>query len=280
MQLIAKYRLFDCHFHIIDPRFPLVENQGFLPECFTCEDYRRRLSHYRLAGGALVSASFQGLDQSYLLDALKNLGPNYVGVTQLSVNTSDQEILNLNRHGIRGVRFNVKRSVNVDLERMEEFAQRIFALAGWHIELYIDSRELDSLTPTLSRLPRVSIAHLGLSQAGLPFLLRLAERGVHVKATGFGRVDFPIEPALKKLYQANPYGLMFGTDLPCTRTSSPYTDADFLLALNCLGEDAAYRIFYANAHNFYRPEGRMNTESVHERDAEDDMKKLSNLHCG
>ncbi|MGZ8212720.1 MAG: hypothetical protein ACXWUH_19630, partial [Burkholderiales bacterium] len=32
--------VFDTHFHIIDPRFPVIENQGFLPPVFTADDYR------------------------------------------------------------------------------------------------------------------------------------------------------------------------------------------------------------------------------------------------
>ena len=34
--------VFDTHFHIIDPRFPVMENQGFLPPVFTVDDYRAR----------------------------------------------------------------------------------------------------------------------------------------------------------------------------------------------------------------------------------------------
>ena len=41
----------------------------------------------------------------------------------------------------------------------------------------------------LVSLPAVSIDHLGLSKAGFPTLLRLAEKDVRVKAAGFGRVD-------------------------------------------------------------------------------------------
>ena len=45
--MTAKQKYFDCHFHIIDKNFPLVANQGFMPEAFTSEDYperdRRRL---------------------------------------------------------------------------------------------------------------------------------------------------------------------------------------------------------------------------------------------
>ena len=31
--------IFDAHCHIIDSRFPLVPNNGYLPEPFTVEDY-------------------------------------------------------------------------------------------------------------------------------------------------------------------------------------------------------------------------------------------------
>ena len=47
-------------------------------------------------GGAVVSGSFQKQDQTYLIDALEKLGPNYIGVTQLLANTSDETILSLN----------------------------------------------------------------------------------------------------------------------------------------------------------------------------------------
>ena len=59
------FKLFDSHFHIIDPRFPVVKNNGFLPQPFTCKDYSRRLGDYQLAGGTIVSGSFQAFDQRY-----------------------------------------------------------------------------------------------------------------------------------------------------------------------------------------------------------------------
>ena len=56
--------MFDAHLHIIDPRFPLVENHGYLPEPFTIADYRRRTAHLDVNGGAVVTASYQGTDQT------------------------------------------------------------------------------------------------------------------------------------------------------------------------------------------------------------------------
>ncbi len=77
--------VFDAHFHIIDPQHPLVRNQGYLPEPFTCGEYRDACTALGLlvGGGAVVSGSFQAFDQGYLLAALAELGPGFVGVTQL-----------------------------------------------------------------------------------------------------------------------------------------------------------------------------------------------------
>lgn len=249
---LKRFPLFDSHFHIIDRRFPLVPNNGYLPDDLTCKDYLSQVSSYDLRGGAIVSGSFQAFDQSYLLDALHTLGPLFVGVTQLPASASDQEILDLDGAGVRAVRFNLKRGGSEDVRHLDAMARRVHELVGWHVELYVDSRELDGRFDTLAALPAVSIDHLGLAKAGFGTLLRLAERGVRVKATGFGRVDFDVPTALRELYAANPACLMFGTDLPSTRAPRPYADEDFILVTETLGNEAAQAIFYDNAAIFYR----------------------------
>lgn len=249
---IPDFKVFDAHFHIIDPRFPLVPNQGYLPERYIARDYLVRMEDYRLLGGAVVSGSFQAFDQDYLVNALGRLGAGFVGVTQLPVGTADDEILELDLMGVRGIRFNVKRGGSEDIRHLDAMARRVHELAGWHTELYVDSTDLAALYPVLSELPAVSIDHLGLSKAGFSDLLRLAEKGVKVKATGFGRVDFDVAHALRDLYAANPASLMFGTDLPSVRAERPYANADFRLIIATLGEDAAQRVLFENAAEFYR----------------------------
>lgn len=248
-----KQKYFDCHFHIIDKNFPVVANQGFMPDAFTAEDYQARTKEIDLCGGAVVSGSFQELDQTYLYHALKVLGPTFVGVTQVPQTISDQELKDLNNAGVRAVRFNVKRGGSEDIRHLENFARRVHKLVGWHTELYIDSTDLAPLFDTLVSLPAVSIDHIGLSQAGFPTLLKLVEKGVRVKATGFGRVNFDVASALKDIYAANPKALMFGTDLPSTRAPRPYLDSDYDLVLDALGEEKAANVFYKNAIGFYRP---------------------------
>lgn len=249
---MEHFPLFDAHFHIIDDRFPLTPNQGYLPDVFTCDDYSRRMQAYNLCGGAVVSGSFQAFDQSYLVAALKQLGSGFAGVTQLPFTVTDAELLELNAAGVRALRFNLKRGVSEELQHLDRMARRVFEVVGWHVELYVDSGELAGMAQLLADLPAVSIDHLGLSQVGFKTLLKLAEGGVRVKATGFGRVDFDVRAALKDLNSANPNALMFGTDVPSTRAPRPYEDDDFTLVVETLGAEAAGRVFSENALEFYR----------------------------
>lgn len=246
-------KIFDSHFHIIDPRFPLVANQSYLPPAFTAADYLKRTKHLNIVGGAIVSGSFQAFDQTYLLAALKELGPGFVGVTQLPATVSDEDIVRYHASGIRAVRFNVKRGGSESLVHMESFAKRVYEIAGWHVELYIDSKDLPELSLALLRLPRVSIDHLGLSKEGFPALLALVEKGVKVKATGFGRVDMDVRWALQEIVNVNPDALMFGTDLPSTRAPRPFSDADIELVLDLFDEAVSTKILYSNAAQFYQP---------------------------
>jgi len=249
---IAESEVFDSHFHIIDPRFPLTPNQGYLPEAFICQDYLQQCAGLRLQGGAVVSGSFQAYDQTYLLDALQQLGDDFVGVTQLPATVTDDEIMALNSQGVRAVRFNLKRGGSESVAHLEGLANRVYDLVGWHVELYVDSSLLDDLYKTLISLPAASIDHLGLSKSGFPTLLKLAEKGIGIKATGFGRVNFDIKSALKDIVSANPNVLMFGTDLPSTRAPRPYCDEDLLLIYDSLPINLCEQVLYKNAQKFYR----------------------------
>lgn len=214
-------------------------------------DYRRETADLGILGGAIVSGSFQGFDQGYLLKALDELGPDFCGVTQLPFTATDDEIVHLDQHGVKALRFNVKRGGSEDISKLDYFARRVYELAGWHSELYIDAKHLSAISSTLERLPAVSIDHLGLSEEGLPHLLKLVDKGVRVKATGFGRVDLNVEHALTSIYQTNPDALMFGTDLPSTRAKRPFEYGDVELIQQLFDEKAADHILYKNAHQWY-----------------------------
>jgi len=250
----ARPALFDAHLHVIDPRYPLIPNDGYLPPAFTAEDYRARISALGVTGGAVVSGSFQGFDQTYLLAALADLGAGFVGVTQLPVTAPDEQIRALAAAGVRAVRFNVRRGGSETLDQLDRLARRVHDLAGWHTELYIDAADLPDLAGTLATLPQVSIDHLGLSREGLPHLLRLVERGARVKATGFSRGDLDVPCALRAVARANPAALLVGTDLPSTRAPRPFADIDLDLIADALNDpDLTHAAFSGNATALYRP---------------------------
>ena len=249
--------VFDAHLHIVDPRFPLVENNGYLPDPFTVDDYREANAHltphgFAVRGGAVVSGSFQAFDQGYLVDALAQLGPGFAGVTQLPVEVEDQEIDRLHAAGVRAVRFNVARGGSAALDDLEHLAQRVHDRAGWHAELYIDARTIDDdLARRIAALPAVSIDHLGMHEDGLPQLLRLVEQGVKVKATGFGRIDMDPAAAIRAIVDADHTALMVGTDLPSTRARRPFAPQDLDLIRGVLTPPEQSAVFWDNAAAFY-----------------------------
>ncbi|GAA1628288.1 amidohydrolase family protein [Brevibacterium sanguinis] len=297
-------RVFDAHFHIIDPAHPLVENNGYLPDPFTVADYVARVgglsdsgrggpdpgtrdpdgfapgapasaepgpsdpgtpdpndaeptpglsdSSFAVAGGAIVSGSFQAFDQGYLVEALRQLGSTFAGVTQLPADTSDERILDLDAAGVRALRFNVARGGSADLDDLDRFARRVHDLAGWHTELYIDARTIDhDLAARIAALPAVSIDHLGMHRDGVDTLLRLVARGVKVKATGFGRVDLDPAEVIRRIVDTDPSALIVGTDLPSTRARRPFADTDFDLVRAVLAPAEVDAVFWSNAADFY-----------------------------
>lgn len=244
--------VFDAHLHIIDPKHPLVENNGYLPDPFTVEDYLMRISGLGIAGGAVVAGSFQGFDQCYLVDALSTLGPDFVGVTQLPTDTCDERILELDGSGVKALRFNVARGGSAVLDDMEHMARRVHDLAGWHSELYIDARSIDAdLGDRIAALPAVSIDHFGMHSDGLPALLRLVERGVKVKATGFGRVDLDPATTMRAIVDVDPSALMVGTDLPSTRAPRAFENSDFDIIRDTLSPAELTAAYWDNAAEFY-----------------------------
>lgn len=227
-------------------------NNNYLPEEFTVDDYLQQANTLNITAGAIVSGSFQAFDQTYLLASLKRLGKNFVGVTQLPGTCSDEEILSLNRAGVRAIRFNLKRGGSEDIRHIKDMAHRVNDLANWHVELYVDASELDDLYSLLVRLPRISIDHLGLASDGSSTLLKLVEKGARVKASGFGRVDFDVAITMQKIFDISPDALMFGTDLPSTRAPRPFKNSDVQIIYDLFDPSHYHKILYENAYQWYQ----------------------------
>lgn len=250
-------KIFDSHFHVIDPKFELVENNGFLPDHYTVEDYLAELRELGLEaiGGAVVSGSFQGFHQDYFADALNQLGENFVGVTQLPFDTTDEEIKKLHEVGIRGIRFNLFRGFDASLEEIKELSLRVYNLRGWKTEFYINLAETSQeLKELIIELPASSIDHLGMTQVPFEELQDYVKKDIPIRLTGFGRISYSREEAadlIRKLYDANPMCLLFGTDLPSTRARYRFSKEDIALIKEVLTEDECEDVFYRNGYRWY-----------------------------
>lgn len=173
-------------------------------------------------------------------------------MTQLPAHvTEDNEIRRLHEAGVRAIRVNVQRGGSANISELDFLARRVYDVASWHSELYIDAKHLPDIAGVIKMLPAVSIDHLGLSKDVLLHLLSLVEKGVYVKSTGFGRVSLNVAEALKAIHAVNPRALMFGTDLPSTRAKRPFHRDDVALIEQLFGGKDAQRIFHDNAYSLY-----------------------------
>lgn len=248
---MALTRIFDAHFHIIDPGHRLIENEGYLPDPFGVEAYRAATADLPVVGGAVVSGSFQGFDVNYLHDALPQLGAGFVGVVNLTPTVTREQLERMHAHGIRAVRFNLYRGSS-DLDDVQHLATLAHDTVGWHSEFYLDAKDLPSLALTLERLPQITIDHFGMSDDPTTALLDLVRHGAIVKASGLGRIAINDTGALaRRILDTNPHGLMFGTDLPSTRARVPYSHADISRIAKWVGPDHLDDVFYNTAAGLY-----------------------------
>jgi len=245
-------KVFDSHCHIIDPRYPIIENQGYIPPPYTLNDYRQQTVPLGVSSGAIVSGSFHGFDQSYLKATLAILGPQWVGVTQVPNSITDQEVLELTNLRVRALRFNIFRGLVDSVDEIVSFANRVHQLGNWHAEIYADAAALAPHVAKLSKLPKIVIDHLGMTEKGLPVLLDLVDAGACVKATGFGRVNMNVPKMLEAVARRSPNALVFGTDLPSTRAKRPFDVSDITLIKDVLGKSLSDLVFWNNPRNLYR----------------------------
>lgn len=113
------------------------------------------------SGEVIVAATCHGTDNSYMLNALKKSKGRALGVAFVDKNVSDEELVELDTAGVRGVRYSyVKRLTNPPPpEEMVTMATRLKRLkdAGklkndWHIDLYCEAADLQDLEPHIKAI--------------------------------------------------------------------------------------------------------------------------------
>jgi predicted TIM-barrel fold metal-dependent hydrolase len=135
---------YDVHAHVAGPfdRFPMVANAPYRLPLSPYEDYESMLDIVGMAKGVLIQASACGYDNSGLLDALERGNGRLRGVGVVSASISDRELSELDRRGVRGLRFSeVGHPVGapppgfLGFAELRRLAPRLKAM-GWHAQIW------------------------------------------------------------------------------------------------------------------------------------------------
>jgi predicted TIM-barrel fold metal-dependent hydrolase len=244
----------DTHAHVFGPaaQFPYAKDRSYTPPDAPLAKYLGMLDTLGFARGVLVQGSAHGRDNSAMLDALARHPDRLRGVAVADADTPAAELRRWAALGVRGLRFNhffrdgqLHYRGGVPLEAARALVPPMREL-GWHMQLWIDVKDLPDTLPVLQSLPLpVVIDHMGRTDAragtdmpGFRSLLRLlGEGGCWVKLSGAHRLsrtapDYPeARPFHEALVRTNPDHLTWGTDWPHPRIEGEMPDAGHLLDL-------------------------------------------------
>ena len=242
----------DCHCHVFGPaaRFPYAEPRSYTPEDAPLEAYLALLDRLGFAHGVLVQPSAYGRDNRAMLDALEREPQRLRGVAVGGAELTPAALRAWHAGGVRGLRANEFRrdgkpyyQNGVRLAEIEPLLP-VMAELGWHLQLWIDARDLPDLLPALARVPvPVVVDHMGrmehrhgVAHPGFQALVRAVGEGrLWAKLSGTYRLgatapDYEeARPFHDALVAANPRQLVWGTDWPHPRPEGPVPDAARLL---------------------------------------------------
>jgi len=267
----------DTHAHVFGPasRFPYADDRSYTPPDAPLAKYLGMLATLGLARGVLVQGSAHGRDNAAMLDALARHPGGLRGVAVADADTPAAELRRWAALGVRGLRFNhffrggaLHYRGGVPLSAARALAP-LMAELGWHLQLWIDVKDLPDTIPTLTSLGLpVVIDHMGRTDAragtsspGFQSLLRLVgDGGCWVKLSGAHRLSMrapdyaDVRPFHDALLRANPERLMWGTDWPHPRIEGDMPDAGRLLDLFqqwTPDQETRRRILAANPAHLY-----------------------------
>jgi predicted TIM-barrel fold metal-dependent hydrolase len=272
----------DCHVHVIGPkaRFPLARERPYTPKDATTAELGGMLKLLALDRVVLVQPSFYRTDNSCMLNAMAQIEDSR-GVAVLPPQVSEPELDELDDQGVRGLRVNIATLGTGPIEAMRRDIEAAAASCerhGWHVQIFVPPEAIEPLTPTLLALPVATVIdHFGLIAPGpetgaLRALLKLLESGqIWVKISGAYRIakdpnDPGIGPLARKLCDANPERIVWGSDWPHTPTPDirkpnsteelPFQKIDTRALFACvprwLGEDALVkRVLVTNPARLY-----------------------------
>jgi len=262
----------DAHAHIFERSLAMVDGRRYTPDRDALlSEYLDQLDQNGFTHGVLVQPSFLGVNNDYLLAALRNHPDRLRGVAVVDPCIGSDGLAALRDQGIVGVRMNLPGRAIPDFRAgpWPGLQERLHRL-GLHVEVHCESSELQNVLPSFIVAGNtIVIDHfgrpdpvLGMEDPGLRYLLSTASTGqVWVKLTAayrLGRGDaasFTQSPVARSLISAmGTRRLVWGSDWPHTQLTGKI---DFRKSRRLLDElvpdpDAQRRILGESAKELFR----------------------------
>ncbi|MFV0297656.1 MAG: amidohydrolase family protein [Hyphomicrobiaceae bacterium] len=231
----------DCHTHIHGPtdEFPWFEGRVYTPETALPEEMASLHHALRMQRVVIVTPSVYGPDNRASVWGMKAYRGEARGVAVIDETTTDQQLDQLHRDGMRGIRLNLATAGMNDqsaaLSHFSTAAQRM-ARRNWHVQFYTTLDMVTALKDSVLASPVPVVfdhfggadAALGTSQPGFSDLCDLLESGrAYVKISGAYRAsakgpDYKDAcPLAQALISANPDRILWGTDWPHPDSDAP-----------------------------------------------------------
>lgn len=165
----------DSHIHVIEPaKFPFPKNATG-PREATMAQALSHDSSLGMANNVFVQISIYGTDNTWVLNALKNVGPvKGRGVVCFDPDEIDLPTLqSWHALGVRGVRVSLRSTKSVlsptEIQTiLRKYAEKIRPMKTWSIGLYADMKLLNHIEPLLPELDvKIVLEHFA-SPAFLP----------------------------------------------------------------------------------------------------------------
>jgi predicted TIM-barrel fold metal-dependent hydrolase len=246
----------DTHAHVFGPaaQFPYAADRSYTPPDAPLAKYLAMLDRVGFDRGVLVQGSAHGRDNAAMLDALARQPERVRGVAVADETVSAETLRRWNELGVRALRFNhffrdgqLHYRGGVPLCAAEVLGP-VMAELGWHLQLWIDIKDLPETIPVLQAigLP-VVVDHMGRTDAqagtgtpGFQSLLGAVGDGwCWAKLSGAHRIsrnapDYAdARPFHEALVAANPERLVWGGDWPHPRVEGEMPDVGRLFDLFC-----------------------------------------------
>lgn len=185
--LIVPENACDSHLHIYDDRFAQVVDAASTVENATVKEYRLLQQRLGTRRAIIVTPRSYGTDNRVTTDAIAQLGiENARGVAVLRSDATDETMNELDRAGVRGLRFSLYTPKNAaaSFEMVEPLAKRINRL-GWHLQLHWTADQFVEHADMLERLPcPLVLDHMGrlpqpigINHPAVALIERLLEQG-------------------------------------------------------------------------------------------------------